>query len=166
MQLDLCYLFDFINYDDYKEIFRYVIEKPKNLRDEFRKLVETTLGCEEETIKNIKINPKDVYLVAIEGEYVIKWSKKEVVDRFYDAFERRWKLSHDYFRKEYGIPFEEERSKPKILLSDFLDEVAPFLFLKLAILLPTNNRNILIYYGDFLEDYPHRLGQVEKTYLG
>ncbi|AEF96093.1 hypothetical protein [Methanotorris igneus] len=132
MQLYLWYLFDFINYDDYKEIFGYVIEDPKNLREEFRKLVKTTLGCEGEiTIKNIKINPKDVYLVAIEKEYIIKWPKKEVVDRFYDAFERRWKLSH-YFRREYEIPFEEERSKPKILLSDFLDEVAPFLFLKLA----------------------------------
>ncbi|MCQ6254624.1 hypothetical protein [Methanocaldococcus sp.] len=192
MQIILWHFFDFFNYEKYYdyyfeyekykegyekfyEIFKYIVEKPENLKETYKELVKKSLEnvFEEINIENAKINLKDVYLFIIDEKYIVKWPKKEIVDRYYHA-KNDYRNNKIIYRTKYNyeIPYEEELSKPKILLFDFLNKVAPILFLKLAIILTIENSEyweitnygklpILMYYGDFLRDFPYRLRRLK-----
>ncbi len=176
IQIDLWHFFE--KYEVY-EVFKYIVEKPENLKEKYKELVKKSIGdeFEEITIENVKINLKDVYLLIIDETYIVKWPRKEIVDGYYRAKNDyiHDKIVYRTFRYNYERPYEDELSKSKILLFDFLNKVAPLLFLKLAVLLPNENKEyleilrdvvgkwlpILIYYGNFLEDYPCKLGRLE-----
>ncbi|NPA62739.1 MAG: hypothetical protein GXN95_04200 [Methanococci archaeon] len=161
------------------EVFKYIVEKPENLKEKYKELAKKSTGEEfkEINIENAKINLNDTYLVIIDKKY-IKLLRKEIVDNYYNAKEDYWSnvIAYKTFRDNYEKPYEKEVSKPKILLFEFLNKVAPLLFLKLAIILPYEihehseiskevvgrNLHILIYHGNFLEDYPSlELGRLE-----
>ena len=118
-----------------RNVFEYVVNDPENLKNEYKNLCKTVLGYEWEykeslNAVDIEFDPRKEYWLRISGLYVEKWPEVEIIIRYFEALERN--LSYTYFRREYELPYENEMSKQKLLLTEFMNEVGPALFLSLA----------------------------------
>jgi len=142
-----------------KDVFEYAISEPENLKGEYKNLVEMALRDVEEYKENLDIgdtefNPREEYWLKINGLFIEKWPKIRTIVDYFVALENN--LSPSYFRRTYERPYEDEMSKPKIPLTEFLDGVAPLLFLGLARIQTTKRELQEIrekYNEKYMEDY-------------
>ncbi|ACX72219.1 conserved hypothetical protein [Methanocaldococcus vulcanius M7] len=162
------------------EVFKYIVEKPENLKEKYKELAKKSIG---EEFKEINIGDECIhlyedYFLIVNGVYVNSISRSSY-DEYCQAREN-WMngMIHWSELEFYKRPIKRSL-QIKIYLFDFLDKIAPVLFLKLATILPSkvgkfdnyylthlkdiiNDVPNLIYYGNFLEDYPSlKLGRLE-----
>jgi len=159
-----------------RDIFKYVTNNPENLEDEYKNLCYSALGYNWEYKKSlnavdIEFDPRGEYWLKVKGLYVEKWPEIKVVIAYFDALGAE--LSYKYFRRTYKRPYEDEMSKEKLFLTEFLDGIGPALFLGLA-RVQTTKRELQeigeklenVYHQRWAELFRELSSEYDLTYVG